>query len=215
MTRAWPFLVLLGLLVLLPACASEPRGGIQSSLCGPWAVRVFAPGYMEAWVEALDVKDDRGDVYDLREGMAGELGQVAGWGYVGGGGGTPHPSTAGAPVEMYLRWQSLAEPQTYTWHFAVSEELRRSLVKKELGTWMGKPEVGCRDSIAISVAPGGRVVVWNAGLGFEPVEVMRGQADVEPLGPGQGWGKGYAYPLSDKAQQYVNEHGIPYGSWDD
>jgi hypothetical protein len=65
------------------------------------------------------------------------------------------------------------------------------------------------------VAPGGRTIVWISGIALTPaIEVMRGKAEVEPLGPWQGRGKEYAYPLSDKAKQYVEEHGIPYGSWD-
>jgi len=117
-------------------------------------------------------------------------------------------------MEIYVRWQSLVEPQTYRWTFMVSERLRRALVEQEPVVWQGKKEMSCRANIAIGVAPGGRVVVWNAGFGFQPVEVMRGQAEVEPLGPDQGKYGGRYVRISDDAKQYVEERGIPYGSWD-
>ncbi|WP_426271012.1 DUF2931 family protein [Dyella kyungheensis] len=199
--------------VLLPACARGQAEDIDSLSCISWSMTVFAPGHMESWIEALDVKDDRGNVHDLRQGMAGDLGQAAGWGYVGAGGGNPQFNARGLPVEAYLRWQSLVEPQTYTFHFVIPDEVRHSLVRKEMVTWRGTPKTSCRSSIAIEVAPGGRVVVSNAGLGFKPVEVMRGQAEVEPLGPYQGKSNGKYRPMHEPAQQYVKEHGIPYDSW--
>ncbi|WP_275666962.1 DUF2931 family protein [Dyella terrae] len=121
--------------------------------------------------------------------------------------------SAGAPMQVFVRWQSLAEPQTYRWQFTVPASVRQALVKQEAITWRGRAETSCRQNISIGVAPGGRTVVWINGIGMPAVEVMRGQAEVEPLGPWQGRGKEYAYPLSGPAKQYIQEHGIPYGSW--
>jgi len=213
------YLVSLLLLALLPACASgqRPSDGPWFLPCPHWSLDVAAPRYMEAWVEDLEVKDDRGYWLQIPMGVVGEFAQTTGWpppNRVGGSGGST-PSSAGLPMEVSLRWQSLAEPQTYTWHFIVPESLRQAMAKKEPTVWLGKPSQGCRSDITVGVAPGGRTIVWISGIALTPaIEVMRGKAEVEPLGPWQGRGKEYAYPLSDKAKQYVEEHGIPYGSWD-
>jgi len=202
------------LLVLLPACASAPLSGPSYFNCMHWGIGVSAPRHMEAWVEELDVKDDRGLWVLMRRGVVGELGTTVGWDDGDWAANTISIQSAGAPMEVYIRWQSLAEPQTYTWHFIVPESVRQALTRREqVKPWYGPPETSCRNDIVIGVAPGGRTIVWNEGNGFPHLEVMRGQAEVELLGPGQGWGKGYAYPLSDEAKQYIEEHGIPYDSW--
>ncbi|HTV86375.1 MAG TPA: DUF2931 family protein [Dyella sp.] len=203
----------------LSACASEQERSdartrpMVEKLCDHWSMGVLAPGYMEAWVEDLEVRDDRGRWVQMPQGMAGDMGQTVGWDPKGGVAGQTLYS-AGAPMEVYVRWQSLAEAQTYRWHFTISESLRQALVKQEPVVFLGKAGNSCRSNITIGVAPGGRTIVWNSGFGFETAVVMYGQGEVEPLGPWQGKGKEYAYPLSDKAKQYVQEHGIPYGSWD-
>ncbi|ULU25329.1 hypothetical protein DYST_02255 [Dyella terrae] len=56
-------------------------------------------------------------------------------------------------------------------------------------------------------------MVWINGIGMPAVEVMRGQAEVEPLGPYEGKSGGKYRPMHEPARQYVQEHGIPYGSW--
>jgi hypothetical protein len=213
-------LCLLLSLILLPACASEQDASLVrinrmlADLCPHWSLGVTAPRFMEAWVEDIQVIDARGNIVPMSVGMAGSTGQVDGWGSGTWSGNSATVNAAGLPQEITIRWQSLAEPQTYTWHFAVPEGARRSLGEKVPVTWQGKPGLSCRSNITIGVAPGGRAIVWTNGYGFQPLAILRGQAEVEPLGPGQGWGKGYAYPLSDEAKKYVEEHGIPYGSWD-
>ncbi|ULU25332.1 DUF2931 family protein [Dyella terrae] len=209
-------LVLLSAL-LLPACASEEYSDARirreaTQNCRHWSMMVGAPRFMEAWVETLEVTDDRGRTVVIPQGMAGSLGQTVGWDGLGGAGGTTIDS-AGAPMQVFVRWQSLAEPQTYRWQFTVPASVRQALVKQEAITWRGRAETSCRQNISIGVAPGGRTVVWINGIGMPAVEVMRGQEEVEPLGPDQGQHGGRYVRFSDQAKQYVEEHGIPYGSW--
>ena len=211
--KRYPLCSLLLLVALLPACASE-RLASAPDLCSHWSVVVVAPKYLEAWVEDLEVKDDRGYWVQIPQGVVSGLGQTAGWDngewYSGG----PRLDSAGAPMEVSVRWQSLAEPQTYKWRFTVPESMRQALVKKEPSLFRGKTELACRSDIAIGVAPGGRTIVWIAGGALPRVEVMRGKAEVEPLGPYQGFSKGKYRPMHELARKYVEEHGIPYGSWD-
>jgi hypothetical protein len=70
-----------------------------------------------------------------------------------------------------------------------------------------------RNVITLGMAPAGIVKVWVGGpcLGFK--EVGRYLAKVEPLGPNQD-GKGLFYRAPNpEAQAWIDQHGIPYGSW--
>ncbi|GAB2801889.1 hypothetical protein GCM10027021_26890 [Dyella kyungheensis] len=147
--------------------------------------------------------------------MAGQLPQTTGWSDLKGGGGGPRFLDAGAPMEIYVRWQSLVEPQTYNWRFTVPESMRELLVKREMGKvwYKPRPEMACRSDITVGVAPGGHAILWVAGKGLAPVEIMRGHATVEPLGPDQGLHEGRYVRISDEAKKYVEAHGIPYDSW--
>jgi hypothetical protein len=181
--------------------------------CPHWTLYVVAPAYMEAAVEALKVQDNRNHWFNIPQDRAAGLEQTVGWDKGDWYSGGLSADSAGAPMEIYLRWESLVEPQTYSWTFTVPESIRQKMAQKEWATWQGKTEQFCRHNMVIGVAPGGRTIVWLDGSVLSRVEVARGKAEVEPLGSGQGWGKGYAYPLSDEAKKYIKEHGVPYGSW--
>ena len=70
-----------------------------------------------------------------------------------------------------------------------------------------------RDTITLGMAPGGIVKVWvgTGCLGY--TEVGRFQAEVEPRGPYQGKSNGKYVPIEPENKAYVEQHGIPYGSW--
>ncbi|GAB2801902.1 DUF2931 family protein [Dyella kyungheensis] len=198
----------------LSACGDSRTDRI-SGPCPHWAITTVSPRHMEAWIETLYVKDSHGSWLHIPQGVVGELPDTVGWSGLHYGGGGPQFLDAGAPMEIYVRWQSLVEPQTYNWRFTVPESMRQMLLKRELGKvwYKPRPEMACRSDITVGVAPGGHAILWVDGQGLASVEITRGQATVEPLGPGQGWGKGYAYPPSEDAKKYVEEHGIPYESW--
>ncbi|WP_109125961.1 DUF2931 family protein [Dyella sp. C11] len=212
-------LVLLFLLVCASACASQGAYADAQTkrfvvpFCHHWAIEAVAPRYMEAWIETLEVKDAKGRWVKIPQGVVGELGQAAGWSNLQGGGGGPRFDWAEAPMEVFVRWQSLVEPQTYSWQFTVPETMRQALVKQERVTWRGQTQMSCRSDITLGVAPGGHTIVWLVGIGFEPMEILRGKAEAEPLGPDQGQHEGRYVRLSDEAKKYVEEHGIPYDSW--
>ncbi|MBV7550681.1 DUF2931 family protein [Pseudomonas sp. PDM26] len=53
--------LLIGLLLSLCACASEPQPPAQPNLpYDSWYVGLAAPRFMEVWVETVDVLDQRG-----------------------------------------------------------------------------------------------------------------------------------------------------------
>jgi len=48
---------------------------------------------------------------------------------------------------------------------------------------------------------------------MHPVKVARGQAEIEPKGPALGLSGGSYIPQSEASKRYVEQYGIPYGSW--
>jgi hypothetical protein len=207
-------LVWLIALLGLSACGdttTEPTAGT----CPHWVITTVAPKHMEAWIETLYVKDSNGNWLHIPQGVVGELPDTAGWSGLRYGGGGPNFRDAGAPMEIYVRWQSLVEPQTYNWRFTVPESMRQLLLKREMGKvwYKPQPEMACRSDITVGVAPGGHTILWVDGQGLASVEIARGRGTAEPLGPDQGRHEGRYVRISDDAKKYVEEHGIPYDSW--
>lgn len=208
-------LLVAGLLISLTACAMSPSMSPPPRLPYPaWYVGLAAPQHMEVWVETVDVIDQRGLVFfRVHGGVASYTGQPKGW---GNGAGKSKPiNNVDLPERIFLRWQSLVEPQAYKISIQIPQWVRDQMIKPEQAfcLWAGKWEEDYRDAITLGMAPGGIVKVWVGGscLGYK--EVGRYQAEVEPLGPYRGASKGKYIPLEPENKAYVEQHGIPYGSW--
>jgi hypothetical protein len=124
-------------------------------------------------------------------------------------------SNVDLPQGIVLRWQSLVEPQAYWIRIKIPQWVRDEMVKPErvfcesYQEWVDD----YRDSITLGMAPGGIVKVWVGGACLDFKEVGRYQAEVEPLGPYRN-GKGIYYRApTPEAQAYIDQHGIPYGTW--
>ena len=124
-----------GLLVglLLADCS---QSFAQSSHHEPWSLGFAAPDYMEVWIETADVVDIREHVFRRAgSGIASVLtpkdnkGKPAGWPKSPGRGAGRDVIGADLPRLIYVRWQSLAEPQTYE-AYIVIPELAREIMRK-------------------------------------------------------------------------------------
>ncbi len=204
-----------GLLLSLTSCASEPRLPPLPKLPYPaWYIGLAAPEHMEVWVETVDVLDQRGlAFFRVHGGVASYTGRVEGW-HQGGGKSKP-VNNVDLPDQIFLRWQSLVEPQAYKLRIHIPQWVRAEMVRPERVYCRGSKEwiEGYRFAVALGMAPGGIVKVWVGGpcLGFK--EVGRFQAQVEPLGPYMN-DKGLYYRAPNPAAQaWIDQHGIPYGSW--
>lgn len=204
--------LLVGVLLSLCACASGPTP--PKLPYNSWYVGLAAPRYMEVWVESVDVLDQRGlAFFRVHGGVAGYTRKPEGW-HKGGGKAKP-VNNVDLPERLFLRWQSLAEPQTYTINIKIPQWVRDEMVRPERVFCQGskKWKDDYRDMITLGMAPGGIVKVWVGGpcLGFK--EVGRFQAQIDPRGPYQN-GKGIYYRAPrPEAQTYIDQHGIPYGTW--
>jgi len=202
---------------LLGGCAHADKGP-GSLPYKYWRLGFLAPDYMEVWVETADVEDIRGQKFFKMGGgivavrtPPNNRGKAAGWGERFGWGAGRYVNGADLPKRLYVRWQSLAEPQTYRIIVEIPERARE-LMSERLDPPCSTSAY--RHALAIGLAPGGVVKGWVTSSCGKLIEVFHAQAEIEPKGPSQGKTNGqYALPLAPASKAYIEQHGIPYGSW--
>ncbi len=143
-------------------------------------------------------------------------GYPAGWSRLTGYGKGKRVEGAALPERIYARWQSLAEPQTYELLLDVPDRVRQMMSTSLPGECGGQRKTGhhYRNDITLGLAPGGVVKVWVSSPCTPAVPVMCVQAEIAPEGPYGGKSGGRHRPLREDAKRYIEQHGIPYGSWD-
>ena len=206
-------------LVLLSIAGCTGAAPYPSDLPYPyWRLGFLAPDHMEVWVETAEVEDIDGQYFYRMGGGTASIhiptdgsGNAAGWRSNRGWGAGRHVNGADLPKRIYVRWQSLAEPQTYRIILEIPERARQ-LMTERLDPPCQTSEY--RHALALGLAPGGVVRGWVMSTCGKPIEVLHAQAEVEPKGPSLGKTDGqYALPLEPASKAYIEQHGIPYGSW--
>jgi hypothetical protein len=187
-----------------------------------WFLGFAAPAYMEVWIETAQVVDIQKQVF---RGAGGGIASVAtppnnqgnprGWANNTGGGKGRHVTGADLPRLIYVRWQSMVEPQTYEVFIEIPESAREIMRKSEsvYCTHADKPITDYRSDIGIGLAPGGIAKVWLSGPCLKAVEVTRVEATIVKVGPDGGKSGGRYDPLTEPSKAYVEKFGVPYGSW--
>ncbi|MBD9614468.1 DUF2931 family protein [Pseudomonas sp. PDM02] len=186
-----------------------------------WSLSFNEPYYMKSWVEDSAVEDVNGKLFRRTGGGTAAGGEpesgtesARGWGEITGG--IREVVGADLPRRIFVRWQSIVEPQTYRAWVDIPEQARqimRTTLNEPCPSTPDEP-AGNVALVYVGVAPGGVVQVWVADKCMKAIKVARAQAEIEPLGPDQGKSQGqYAYPVSEKAKRYIEQFGIPYGSW--
>ncbi|MFK3799962.1 DUF2931 family protein [Pseudomonas sp. NPDC088444] len=207
-------MLLIVLLISLCACARGPQSIPPPKLpYHAWYLSLAAPRHMEVWVETVDVIDQRGlPFFYIHAGVAGYPRQTVGWHVAG----SAKPiSNVDLPERLFLRWQSLVEPQAYKIRIPIPQWVRDEMVKPErvFCTGSKKWKDDYRDIISLGMAPGGIVKVWVGGACLKDKEVGRYQAEIEPRGPYlNNKGEYYRAPTPE-AKAWIEKNGIPYGSW--
>jgi len=214
------FIALLGALLLTGCLASDPLSGKNDPKNPWWELGFTEPYYMKVWVEGSAVEDINGKQFHRTGGTAagGRPGYKKEWARGWDGVGIDGKSVVGAdlPKRIFVRWQSVVEPQTYRVWIDIPEEARQIMRKTTARRCPETPKqtASYMASVNLGLAPGGIVQVWVRDECHHPIKVTRVQADVEPLGPSQGKTNGrYAYQISEESKRYIEKYGIPYGSW--
>lgn len=119
------------------------------------------------------------------------------------------------PRRIYVRWQSLVEPQTYEVTLDIPQAVRDQMAQSVRESLYPGDKTGryYYENLVIGLAPGGSVGVWVSGPGFNAIPMMCVQAKVEPHGPDLGQYGGRYVTLTQEAKHYLQGHTIPYASW--
>ncbi|MQQ37300.1 DUF2931 family protein [Pseudomonas sp. SZ57] len=194
----------------------------QSMPYKSWFLGFSVPDYMEVWIETADVVDIQDHMYArAMSGNASILrppnnsGDPRGWPKRAGIGKGKHVTGADLPKQIYVRWQSMAEPQTYQMVITIPDATREIMRRGEKvfcaadGKWI----TGYRNSIGVRLVPGGIAKVWVGGACMTPIEVATVKAVIAPRGPYEGTSGGHYRPLSAVSKAYVDKFGVPYDSW--
>ncbi|MBO2931026.1 DUF2931 family protein [Metapseudomonas otitidis] len=200
------------LLLPLSGCAS---GGPKLPY-PTWYIGLGAPRYMEVWVESVDVVDRRDLAFErVHGGVAAYNNRTEGW-WEGGGKMKPI-NNVDLPNIIFVRWQSLVEPQVYNVRINIPQWVREEMLTphSEYCSVTKQVDTSYRKMIGIGLAPGGIAKAWVGGACLPFMEIGRFVGVVEPRGPSQEQTGGkYAWPeLEPASKAYIEEHGIPYDSW--
>ena len=211
-------IAVLGLTLWLSGCTN----GFNRLPYDSWRLGMLAPNYMEVWIETADAVDVRDNVF--RRAMSGVAaistpknlrGNPEGWPRRPGGGKGKQVVGSDLPRLIYVRWQSLVEPQTYEVYIVIPETTRQAMVSGERTycEFDGKWITDYRDVLTVGLAPGGIAKVWVMGACLKPFDVARVQGTVVKEGPYSGTSNGQHRPLSETSRAYIEKYGVPYGSW--
>lgn len=207
--------------LLAAGCSADPLSAKNDPKSPWWELGFTEPRYMKVWVEDTSVEDIKGRTFlhtgaGSASGGQPEDGTESAKGWHGVGSSAKAVVGADLPKRIFVRWQSIVEPQTYRVWVEIPEEARQLMLASVNQRCAKTPEQTATyiSSVYLGLAPGGVVQVWVRDACHHPVKVARAQAEIEPLGPSQGKNQGrYAYPVNDKAKRYIEKFGIPYGSW--
>ena len=129
--------------LILSGCASRNRSSLPYEA---WHLSFFAPDYMEVWIETADTYGINGMVRvkagsgipaigyprAFSKGIPEVFrGDPKGWDESPSWGKGKYVKGADLPKQIYVRWQSLVEPQTYHTRIDIPESTREIMRKKE------------------------------------------------------------------------------------
>lgn len=223
---SYRFFCTLSLALFLSGCTSAAGRSLPYDA---WTVQLFSPDYMDVVIESTAAVDIDSRLFSnvgssvaaqrypnaFSKGTPGEFkGNPAGWPEEPGGKGRP-TSGANLPERIYVRWQSLVEPQTYEVVIRIPESTRELMLEREeiFCAFDGKVITQFRKWLVVGLAPGGIAKVWVRGPCLPAIEVTRVKGIVHSKGPNSGLGDGKYSDLQKESKAYIEKFGIPYGSW--
>lgn len=212
MRLRWFYMLSSLLMPCLVACAPS-----ETQLPYPaWSIGFLAPNNMEVWTEDVTIEDVRGHKfyrYDPGTVSISYTPTNAAWSSIIPTGKGREVRDAVLPQRVYVRWQSLVEPQTYSVTLEIPERARQLMLQQPPRAKQPPGRHYYNDTLTIGLAPGGIVRVWVNGPVSDAQPIMCVKAAVEPKGPDQGEYGGRYVTLPAKSRAYLQNHAIPFGSW--
>ena len=213
-------MALLMSLLILAACKHDPLSGANDPKEDGWSIDFQGPTYMQGLVEITVVEDIKGRLFRRLGGGSigtGDPGldkeHARGWGPIGG---NIYPMTgADLPKRIFVRWQSIVEQKTYKGWIDIPEDARRIMRDSTARRCPDWPDhkANSMAAVVVGMTPGGAIRVWVNDNCLNDLLVASAQAEIEPLGPYQGYSKGKYRPQEEPSKRYIERYGIPYGSW--
>ncbi|MCE7565504.1 DUF2931 family protein [Aliivibrio fischeri] len=113
------------------------------------------------------------------------------------------------PASFYIRWHSLANKKTYNKTIKVSEDVRNKMREyHDIRCGKSNKLRPYKNNILLGLAPDGMISVFLNGGCFDNELQFKVQAVEYKVADD------FVYPeLSEEAQSYVDEHGVPVGIW--
>ncbi|MCE4935408.1 DUF2931 family protein [Aliivibrio fischeri] len=113
------------------------------------------------------------------------------------------------PGLLYIRWHSLANKVTYDKAIRISDDIRRKMREyHDIRCGYYDLLLPYKDNILLGLAPDGMISVFLNGGCFDNELQFKVQAVEYKVADD------FVYPeLSEEAQAYVDEHGVPVGIW--
>ncbi|MCE7565505.1 DUF2931 family protein [Aliivibrio fischeri] len=201
--------LLITLCLLVSSCSTEPQ--VKSQQLDEWRVSTMAPKYYSAYVDILLITGEK-----KQGGWRGMVTKYTKF--------SKHPNSwegrerysSGYSIQstelpglLYIRWHSLANKKTYNKTIKVSEDIRNKMREyHDIRCGYYDLLLPYKNNILLGLAPDGMISVFLNGGCFDNELQFKVQAVEYKVADD------FVYPeLSEEAQAYVDEHGVPTGIW--
>ena len=195
--------------LLISGCSAKSL--FQFEQLDNWRISTLAPKYYTAMVDSLLILGEKKQGRWI--GMVGnyttESLSPLNW----DGGERFHSGYSIKSTELpglfYIRWHSLSNKKTYNKSVRVSEEIRKKMSEyHDMRCGFNNGLYPYKDNILLGLAPDGMISVFLNGTCFKNELQFKVQAIEYKVSDD------FIYPeLSEEAQAYVDEHGVPSGIW--
>ncbi|WP_063652814.1 DUF2931 family protein [Aliivibrio fischeri] len=201
--------ILIILCLLVSACSTESQ--VKSQQLDEWTVSTISPKNYIAVADILLItgeKKERGWTGLVSNYTTESLSPLK-WDGVDRYHSGYFIEDAELPGLIYIRWHSLANKVTYNKAIRISENIRNKMREyHDIRCGKSNRLKPYKNNILLGLAPDGMISVFLNGRCFDNEFQFKVQAVEYKVADD------FVYPeLSEEAQAYVDEHGVPTGIW--
>ncbi|WP_255312112.1 MULTISPECIES: DUF2931 family protein [unclassified Aliivibrio] len=195
--------------LLISACSVKHQ--VKSQQLSEWTVSTISPKYYTVRGDILLIEGET-----KQRGWRGMIGkatmeseQPLSWNELGRFHSGYFIESKELPRSLYIRWHSLANKKSYHKTVVVSDDLRNKMREyHDIRCGYYDLLLPYKNNILLGLAPDGMISVFLNGGCFDNELQFKVQAVEYKVVDD------FVYPeLSEEAQAYVDEHGVPVGIW--